>query len=127
MKKETADKAAKWWADQLKGISKLDNGDNTFNGARTIGLASTLQNTEKSKHTPELIDKFEKELSEVIFNQKSFYSIGVDYNPDTLLETAAEKSGIELGMTTLPWKTVMWIRDDVVSVACGYSASPEVL
>ncbi len=127
MKKEISQKAAKWWADQLRGNAELDNGDNSINGAMASGLASMLQEAEKKKQSPELIDKFELELTNVIMEQERIWTIGVDYHPDGILQDAADRAGLSLGMTTLPWKTTMWIDEEKVSVRCGYGAELIVL
>lgn len=127
MNKNVAQKAAKWWADQLRGIAKLDNGDNSITGAMTFGLAAMLQETERQKQSTELVDKFELELTNVIMEQDRIWTIGVDYHPDGLLQEAADRAGLPLGMTTLPWKTTMWIDEKEVSVRCGYGADVEVL
>jgi hypothetical protein len=124
MKKETAKKAAQWWADQLRGSAKLDA---KLDDPMGEGLAYMLQGAEKAKQTPEQVDKFEQELTKVILKQKHIWTIGVDYHPDGILQEAADRAGLALGMTTLPWKTTMWINDDEVKVACGYGASPELL
>lgn len=127
MNKETAQKAAKWWADQLRGNAKLDNGDNSLTGAMTLGLAAMLQEAERQKQSPELVNKFELELTNVIMEQDRIWTIGVDYHPDGILQEAADRAGLPLGMTTLPWKTVMWIEEEKVSVRNGYGAGVTVL
>ena len=124
MKLETAQKAAKWWADQLRDTAPLDNGDTSFNGAMLSVMAMMLQSVEKAKQTTDQIDAFERELANVIEQQDDQYyvSVSVDYHPDRILQCAAQKAGINLGMTTLPWKTSMSIKQDVVMVSCGYGA-----
>ena len=127
MNKNVAQKAAKWWADQLRGNAKLDNGDNSITGAMTFGLAAMLQETEKQKQSPELVNKFELELTNVIMEQDRIWTIGVDYHPDGLLQEAADRAGLPLGMSTLPWKTTMWVDEEKVSVRCGYGAELVVI
>lgn len=124
MNKETSQKAAKWWADQLRGGAKLDNGDKSETGAMTFMLAAMLQVQETALLDSIKIQKFEDCLSEILqeTEARSYFSFGVDYHPDGILCDAAEKAGVSLGMTTLPWKTTMWINGDKVSVRCGYGA-----
>jgi len=136
MDKNVSQKAAKWWADQLRGTAKLDDGDNTLEGKMRAENAAMLQETEKQKQSPELINKFELELANIILvdnfdfeltntimmGQERIWKIGVDYHPDGLLQEAANRAGLPLEMTTLPWKTTMWIEDEKITVHCGYSA-----
>lgn len=126
MKQETANKAAKWWADQLRGHAKLDNGDNSETGFFGMALGMILQEREKSKQSTEQMDKFEKELADALIRDNTS-CFGVDYHPDYILELAAENAGLPLGMTTLPWKTTMWIDGDKVTVRCGYGAEAVTL
>lgn len=49
---------------------------------------------------------------------------GVDYHPDPILTEAAQVAGISLGMTSLPWKTNMWVDAGKVRVSKGYGAAP---
>jgi len=121
MKRETAQKAAKWWADQLRGTARLDNGDHSQQGAMTAILASICQEAEKEHQTPEQIDAFEKELAQdIVGYNDEYFTISVDYHPDHILILAAEGAGITLGMTTLPWKTHMIFDKGTIKVACGY-------
>lgn len=128
MNKDTAQKAAKWWGEQLHGTVKLDNGDNSETGAMTFVLASMLQGIEKGKQSEVDITNFEKELATILLNDKrQWVTVGVDYNPDYILSEAAKKAHCNLGMTSLPWKTMMWIHDEEIKVAVGYGAEPQVL
>ena len=122
MKRSTAEKAAKWWANHLRKDALLDHGDTTPTGAMTIGMAAMLQATEKKGQTPEQIDAFEKSLAQILAKKDGYVHLGVDYNPGYLLVEAAEKAELNLGMTTLPWKTGMWIDNDTIKVSLGYGA-----
>ena len=122
MKKETAQKAAKWWADRLRSPAKLDNGDDSSTGAMTLMMATMLQTKERTRLDTAKIDAFEKELTQLILDS-GYLTISVDYGPDWMLMQASEKAGLDLGMCTLPWKTTMWLnRDDTIKVAEGYRA-----
>jgi hypothetical protein len=62
MKKETAQKAAKWWADLIDNPSPPDNGDTSENGALVLMMGMLLQ-SEKAKKLPEgASSKFAKHL-----------------------------------------------------------------
>lgn len=121
MKEQTAQRAAKWWADQLRGPAKLDNGDRSEKGAMTAVLAMMLQDVERSRIDTDKISIFESELAKIL-QERNPFSFGVDYHPDHILSDAAVAAGIDLGMSTLPWKTSMKFNDDDVRVSCGYGA-----
>lgn len=124
MKREVAKKAARWWADQLRGRAILDNGDYSTQGVMTTFLANMCQEEEKKHQTPEQIDAFERELEQAILGYNDeYFTLSVDYHPDHILILAAERAGITLGMTTLPWKTHMTFDEGNIQVACGYGAS----
>ena len=125
MKEELARKASKWWADQLRGQSKLDNGDTSEAGMLTALLAVMVQGVEAQKRETSDADKFEQALYEALLPiEHDWFTLGCDYGPDCFLSKVADSAGVNLGMG-LPWKTVMWITGDSVKVACGYHA-PEV-
>lgn len=125
MNEAIAQKAAKWWADHLRQpVTVLDNGDNSETGAMTFVMAMILQGVEKGKQDPATIDKFEQELAKKIQTLTGkWITVATDYGPDKILSDAAECAGLRLGMTTLPWKTIMWIEGDRILVAEGYGAN----
>ena len=126
MKTEIAQKAAKWWADHLRHGSKFDNGDDSETGAITMMMSVLLNRSRLEQRPADDANKFENALSSQLLalGEKKYLCFGVDYGPDYFLCQAADKAGIELGMSDLPWKTRMWIREDVVKVAEGYGKSP---
>jgi len=129
MKKEIAKKAAKWWADQLRGNAKFDNDDDSVQSGMASRMTMMCQAREKKRQTPEQIDAFESNLEEMIMCSGP-QTILVDYDPCVLLSDAAEKAGLKLGKSTLPWKTVMWVgvdKEDEVWVECGHGAPRERL
>lgn len=125
MEEKTALKAAKWWADQLRSPAKLDNGDESLSGAMTFALATMLQESERKGLQNDKIDAFEKELAIMLQTKGDKFILGVDYHPDKILHDAGTAAGLDLGMTGLPWKTVMWIDNNTVTVKCGYGAQIE--
>lgn len=132
MNRDSAKAAAKWWADQLRGGAKLDNGATDPANVMARGLAGMLQKQEASGRTPQSIDLFEAALArrfEAIDGARCWGSIaGVDYHPDRILSEAADEAGINLGMASLPWKTSMHCREgDKITVHCGYRAPEEVV
>jgi len=127
MEETTARKAAKWWADQLRGHAKLDNGDPSPTGGIAMARGMMLQRSEADHRDTASIQKFEDELTKLILEEPPAWGFGVDYHPDRFLRKAIERAGINVGMASLPWKTTMVIKEDVVKVACGYGASMEEL
>jgi hypothetical protein len=121
MKLSTAQKAAHWWADQLRNKATLDNGDKSRAGAMTQALAELLQEKETAGITPEQISKFETILTaKLLLEDHRYFYFGVDYGPDRILAESAQQAGINPGMTVFPWKTTMSISDNVITVSCGY-------
>ena len=121
--------AAKWWADQLRGPVRLNNGDAFQSGMAEVMLGS------KPRPTADKIAIFERALAEAIERRCSQYwqednpeygafdrEIMIDYHPNTVFLEAAAVAGIKLGMGDLPWKTYMQIDPGNVQVASGYQA-----
>jgi len=130
MEEETARKAAKWWADQLRNGAKLDHGDPSRAGGMAIVMGLMLQKDMAAERTPEQIQAFEDALVDVLLGMDEFEArmgFGVDYHPDHYLQTAIGRSSVKANMACLPWKTHMRIDGDQVRVACGYGASFETL
>jgi hypothetical protein len=126
--------AAKWWRDAMRN-PKFDNGDNSPTGGMTMAMALMGRKT----HPVEVLDKFEAALRRNIvarINERKGWcpespgwcsyarTLSVDYNPDAVLSDSLAESGESPGLTSLPWKTVMWINPGEVKVACGYRAPP---
>ena len=123
MDKNVAQKAAKWWGNQLRGTAKLDNGDPSDTGDMVLMLAMLLQAGEKADRNNEQIDAFEQELAIILEREKDdYFHLGVDYHPDHILQEAATKAELNLGMVSLPWKTTMWIMSGEIKVSEGYGA-----
>ena len=128
MKRETAERAAKWWADHLRSGAKLDHGDPSPTGNAVRAMATLLQEQERAAQEPSKIDEFEAALALILEAETNrWVDVSVDYHPDWALQQAADEVGLDLGMTTLPWKTCMWIGGDEIKVAVGYGAKPEAL
>ena len=123
---ENANKAAQWWADQLKSPSvKLDNGTND------IGLHALLSFCgPKSSYTDEQLNTFRSHLikyieSELAVNEDCMICVG--YSPDETLEKAAELAGIKFGVQDLPWTTWTKTSRYEVRLSHGYAADQVVL
>jgi len=127
---EIAKKASKWWADKLRNKALLNNGDRSISGNATLGLALIAQQRVKANQTQEKINLFEEKLTAAILiklkeSQKlgMIMWIGCDYGADQLLCGAAKEANLQIGITSLPWKTNMMICiDSTIKVSCGYAA-----
>lgn len=120
MKEETARKISKWWADKLRAPTEFKASIESEELDAALFVA-----TENHRFQPEeRVAAFEKNLFESIKdNLDPYFAIRVDYTPDETLKTAAEKSGFELKMTDLPWKTTMTVVGDKISVREGYGST----
>lgn len=127
MNEISARKAAAWWSAQLTKPAQLDNGDKSQTGAMTFALAMQLQEFEfqsdngKAKLFEEAL--YSRILAHQPYSPTSPMTIDVDYHPDQLLIECCNIAGVNVGMTTFPWKTMMWVYEDKVMVAEGYQAS----
>lgn len=120
--------AVNWWANAIVN-PKFDNGDNSMAGGMAFLMAMMV--SKKSSISKDQIDIFKKELADIIVEQmESSYcgecQLGVDYHPDMLLYSAAQKAGINDDMG-FPWKTNMRISKEQVSVSAGYAAPWETI
>ena len=91
--------AAKWWADRIR-------------------------NVEPSKN----IELFEEELAEVIMKEtekEDKVTISSDNSICRILSDVAKDCGVDF--FCFPWKTLMRVSQDKVTVRCGYGARPEVI
>ena len=73
--------------------------------------------------TSELLDAFGDELYKRLMDDSlSSYerkTLGVDYGPDKILAEAASSAGLKM---EFPYKTMMWVHDEYISVRYGYGA-----
>ena len=116
---EQIEKAVNWWADIVQK-PKFDNGDKSSAGA-TCFILATLSRA-KCEPTADQIIEFKKNLKTMLENAETLPYMGLfcDYQPESPLSEAAEKSGIS--KLNFPWKTSMWFRDGKVTVSYGYAA-----
>ena len=120
--------AAKWWADKIRnvGLGNFNNGNTGSSGGIAMAMASMI--ALKKQSSSEAIDLFEEKLAETIkesVEKCGPMTLSVDYDPDCVLSSHAEEAGVSLN--AFPWKTMMWISEDKVSVSCGYGAPSKVI
>ena len=118
MKRETAEKAAKWWGDTISGTHHHDNGAEDNRNLLAMSLADAIAAV--NRPTDDQVSKFVDLLTDKLVNTDNI-SIYCDYHPDLFLLEVAEKVGID--ESVFPYKTSMSIRNDVVSVKSGYGSS----
>ena len=74
------------------------------------------------------LNKFEKVLAKRIkdeLKETSTVIIKVDYNPDDILLYAAQKA--EIDSKVFPWKTIVWVEKNKVTVRDGYDGKIETI
>lgn len=111
---EMAKVAAKWWRNAV-AEGEWDNGDAFHNAFFSI-MGSGLR-----ENNPEILDRFEKELSELILEEQPF-DLSVDYHPDQILYNAAERAGFKSIDFAFPCKSHMAFRNGCVTAKIGYGA-----
>lgn len=113
--------AARWWADQLRGSTKQDNGDSN-------GLANVLAVMNSNGVGHEKADEFEAALLRLMEKmQEGSFTLSADYSASGLLSDAAKEVGIPTTCGPFPMKTVMWVERTSVSVKHGYGAKIQQL
>lgn len=119
---------AKWWTDQLRAKSKQNSGD-----PLTSMMASWAENEIRKINplTTEKLDVFQSclESSLLAFIQDTEWleenpqwgsalrTVGTDYNPDSILGSAAARA--DISKLHFPVKTLMWLDPDSVKVLLG--------
>lgn len=125
--------AAKWWANVIRSpkFEALSDAEKRDPENESMQLASVMAAAFNEPLGDEAIDYFEKELFTLLQEaprDRFAVILDCDYGPCQMLADAAQKAGIDVSMTTFPWKTTMWIRPSgEVSVRYGYQAPIEIL
>lgn len=110
---------AKWWADQLRGTPKMDNGD------VIQSLVASWASSKVARPTAQQCEDFEKALIAVLTLKcegVKWQNIGTDYHPDGWLQEALVIAGIKITGFLFPIKTMMQFEAGSVQVAEGYRA-----
>ena len=110
--------AVEWWAEKISGNEPHSNGDNS----PVNRIAMMIADSGRKNITEDQLNFFKEELSQGIkehFTENEYdLFLCVDYTPCTLLNKAAEKSGINV--LNFPFKTDMRIYSNCVEVSDGY-------
>lgn len=114
--------AAKWWGDFLRTPHTNDNGDAMQSALMNFAASASRQPVPADK-----LAKFEESLAAKLEAQgDKWQCVGVDYNPDLVLNDALTEAGIS-GDLNFPCKTYLWIEPDKVICKVGYGAPIETL
>lgn len=131
--KTAGDAAAMWWSSVLRD-PKIDSGDDNPKRDNLIALR-------KEKLLPQPIGGLEafagilaQRLNQYLaeydpddYTTRYGITLRVDYRPDMFLSECAEQAGLRNDITDWPWKTVMWVKPDKVSVKYGDRAKTQVI
>lgn len=107
-------KAAKWWADRLRNMESFDpsvfDDTNERQGLKKFVKGLVEENRSEAQETldPKKIKRFEAALAGLITEELQRFTschVGTNYDPDTMLQTAAREAGINLEGFVLPVKT----------------------
>lgn len=121
MNKETAIKAAEWWAEKIKKNEPHSNGDNDPRNMTAMMLADILRDRH-NKFTNTNICKFKENLINNLLKEDDCITFGCEYHPDIILFEAAQKAGFTEDV--FPYKTFMTIRKDgTIFVREGYGSA----
>ena len=130
---EQITKAVDWWKTTLAS-PKFDNlGDGPRDKANEMAAVMATMSNVNDPMTDEVLENFGVALADRIRKEAANTSgeilVSVDYGPNAILSDAAEAvENFPTGMTTFPWKTIMWLREDgSVSVSYGYGAPTQTL
>lgn len=124
--------AAQWWADQMFApqaslAEQMGAEPDSAMRSPLAAVMGVLAQADDRVDSPAQAEAFRDALAARIVKALEGYpslSFGVDYGPDAILAEAAQEAGIRLGMTSLPWKTQMWVDAGKVRVSKGYGAAP---
>lgn len=121
-----AQAAANWWAEAIGEPPRFDNGDRSTNG-QIISMLATMAAAGQPEPTDGQREGFAALLATAIQAQLDRFperdwavTVGVDYGPDLILADAAKAAGVPT--SRFPWKTMMWVYSDHVTVSAGYAA-----
>ena len=123
--------AAQWWTDQMfapqPSLAEQMGAEPDSPMSSPMGaIMGVLAQAEQRVTDPNGGEAFKAALARRIETALERYpslSFGVDYGPDPILADAAREAGLSLGMTSLPWKTNMWVDAGRVRVSKGYGAA----
>ena len=121
IKERLVKKAVDLWCEKLKKPT-FDNGDKSENGAISQGLQHMLVAKElaKTNNLEARIERFRKNLVNIIKDLKPPIFLDVDYGPTSILSKAAEEASIPKSL--FAWKSTVIITKNLINVSWGYGS-----
>ena len=112
---EAVEITVKWWSEKsFETLLNQNNGDDSEHGGMAFMLMNMVSVKAQERNTPEMIEKFQTKLKEILLSKKGEGHYGnqldVDYHPNKILYDACQFSGIDSGC--LPIKTFTRIESD---------------
>lgn len=93
-------------------------------------MASLMVAVLPKNNTPEILGAFGSALKKLLMEKQPYRhnpesadyirSLGVDYDPDEILDRAAKEAGLKM---KFPWKTNMYIYGDRLMFSTGYAGA----
>ena len=117
-----ADTASDWW---MTKVSDRDFDENRLKGKNTAQVAEIIRK-ELGKFK-DFKKYLQYEIKGELISKPYGINIGVDYNPDEILEEATRRANIECNILTFPSKTKMSIIDNLIKVREGQRSPEEVI
>jgi hypothetical protein len=119
-------------ADDNPPIHNVGREMNTVDSVRSQMFSEVMIAELKDMYTTEQIEVFRQSLINLIQNERDntlrYFTIGVDYDPDRLLQSACNDAGIEIQFcATFPAKTMCYASADIVSARVGYGGDSVIL
>ena len=114
--------AAQWWAEQVTGSPRRNDGSDGLAAALSLLVADATPVKEDAT------TKFVNALAPVIqaaIDRGYGSTLSVDYGPDQTLAEAAKVAGIST--SRFPWKTTQWARAEYVTVSAGYRSATRLV
>ena len=125
MDRQQAEKIAQWWCDRMDDSEKYDNGNPQDAISLAEGIEALKAEGFKFKDTtvsPEQKENFRMYLASMLMGKGGdLETIGVDYDPDEILEDALFLAGIDFN----PFPIKTWVRLGSMTGCIGHSGNWE--
>lgn len=122
---EAAVVAAEWWAKEISGYTRHDNGDSSLSSSFAMLLADIGQEAPNEEQVETFKAAVIKGIEEYPHQDLVGVDLCCDYGPGGILHDAAEEAGIN--ELNFPFKTNMFVAKDRVRVSAGYAQPYETI
>ena len=120
---EAAEVAAEWWAKEIRGFTRHDNGDSSLSSSWAMLLADIWQEAPSEEQVEIFKTVVIKGIEEFLY--KPPVCLCSDYGPDGVLLDAANEARINA--LNFPFKTNMFVEPNQVRVSAGYAQPYETI